>query len=101
MRSMLIGGPGAWIPYPSHSLLTYLGPSTWMIMLDCRAERKLSQVCSEGTYRRVFERLWDLPLTVKHLVVQLGTLICLLKILLRFRRDSYWLVRCGHLSLDN
>lgn len=72
-RSMLIGGPGAWIPYPSHSLLTYLGPSISMIMLDCRAERTLNQVCSETTYRRVFDRLWDLPHTVKHLVVQIGT----------------------------
>jgi hypothetical protein len=54
------------------SLLTYLGPSISMIMLDCRAERTLNQVCSETTYRRVFGRLRDLPNTVKHLVVQIG-----------------------------
>jgi hypothetical protein len=92
-HSMIIGGPGAWIPYPSHSILTYMGPSTWMLMLDCRyechfriiahlnffrpflihrAERTLNTVCSEESYRRVFDRLWNLPYGVEHLVVQLG-----------------------------
>ncbi|CAG7846587.1 SubName: Full=Uncharacterized protein {ECO:0000313/EMBL:CCA69829.1} [Serendipita indica DSM 11827] len=71
-HSMLIGGAGAWIPYPSHSFLTYMGPATAMIMLDCRAERRLDRVCSETTYRRMFDRLWELPASVKHLVVQLG-----------------------------
>ncbi|KAG9057330.1 hypothetical protein FS842_007469 [Serendipita sp. 407] len=72
MLSTLIGGAGAWIPYPSHSILTYMGPQTWMIMLDCRAERTLNRVCSEATYRRMFDRLWELPASVKHIVVQLG-----------------------------
>ncbi|KAG8798807.1 hypothetical protein FRC17_007311 [Serendipita sp. 399] len=72
MRSTIIGGAGAYIPYPSHSILTYLGPQTWMIMLDCRGERTLNRVCSEVTYRRVFDRLWELPASVKHIIVQLG-----------------------------
>lgn len=37
-----------------------------------RAERKLSQVCSETEYRKVFQRLQTLPAHVEHLVVQLG-----------------------------
>lgn len=72
MRSMMFGGPGPYIPYLSHSISTYLGPSTWMVMLDCRAERTLQQVCSEATYRRLFDTLWSLPENVKHVVLQLG-----------------------------
>lgn len=26
IKSMIIGGDGAWIPFPAHSLLVYLGP---------------------------------------------------------------------------
>lgn len=25
-KSVIIGGPGAWTPFPSHSFLSYLGP---------------------------------------------------------------------------
>ena len=35
-HSIIIGGPGAWIPYPSHNFLTYMGPNTSMLLLDCR-----------------------------------------------------------------
>jgi hypothetical protein len=37
MSSLVIGGPGAYIPYPSHSFLTDMGPDQWMLMLDCRS----------------------------------------------------------------
>lgn len=37
-----------------------------------RAERTLNQVCSETTYRRMFDKLWELPSNVKHVVIQLG-----------------------------
>lgn len=35
-QSTIIGGEGAYIPFPSHSILTYMGPKVWMLMLDCR-----------------------------------------------------------------
>jgi len=43
-----------------------------MLLLDCRAERRRDQVCSEYEYQKVFERLRQLPDKVQHLVVQLG-----------------------------
>ncbi|KAG9097813.1 hypothetical protein FRC06_007159 [Ceratobasidium sp. 370] len=71
-RSMIIGGDGPWIPAPSHSLLTYMGPKTRMLLLDCRAERKKDLVCSQTTYNRVFWHLNQLPVGVEHLIIQLG-----------------------------
>ncbi|KAG8739041.1 hypothetical protein FRC10_006236 [Ceratobasidium sp. 414] len=71
-KSMIIGGDGPWIPAPSHSLLTYMGPKTWMLLLDCRAERRKDLVCSETTYNRVFWYLNRLPVGVEHLIIQLG-----------------------------
>ena len=35
-QSTIIGGEGAYIHFPSHSILTYMGPNVWMLMLDCR-----------------------------------------------------------------
>jgi len=72
MKSTLIGGQGAYLPYPSHSILTPIGPTVWLLMLDCRAERKLQQVCSEEQYARVFKRMNELPPGVEHVIVQLG-----------------------------
>ncbi|KZT11642.1 uncharacterized protein LAESUDRAFT_720903 [Laetiporus sulphureus 93-53] len=71
-KSIIIGGDGPFVRFPSHSFLTYLGPQVWMLLLDCRAERKLYQVCSELEYRLVMEKAYALPGTVEHLVVQLG-----------------------------
>lgn len=90
-KSIIIGGPGAWIPYPNHTFLSYLGPSVsarwlshvryrltrfalqvYILMLDCRAERKKDQVCTTFTYDRVFAALKALPAGVEHVVVQLG-----------------------------
>jgi hypothetical protein len=51
--------------------LTYLGPDVYMLLLDCRAERKKDQVCSKLTYDRIFAAIKALP-TLKHLVFQLG-----------------------------
>lgn len=51
--------------------LTYLGPDVYMLLLDCRAERKKDQVCSKLTYDRVFAAIKALP-QLKHLVFQLG-----------------------------
>jgi hypothetical protein len=88
-RSVVIGQMGPYIPYPSHSTLSNLGPQMWTLMLDCRyviyyaclcsvkhvlfsAERRIDQVCSEVEYRKVFERLRYIPQGVEQLIVQLG-----------------------------
>ncbi|KZT44122.1 hypothetical protein SISSUDRAFT_1111790 [Sistotremastrum suecicum HHB10207 ss-3] len=70
--SIIFGGLGPYIKAPSHSFLTYLGPRVYMLLLDCRAERRKNQVCSEVEYRMVFDRLDKLPPEVDHLVVLLG-----------------------------
>ncbi|PPR04970.1 hypothetical protein CVT24_010428 [Panaeolus cyanescens] len=71
-KSTIIGQPGPYVRFPSHSTLHRLGPQTYMLMLDCRAERKKEQVCSREQYQKVFGRLNSLPMGVEHLVVQLG-----------------------------
>ncbi|KAF9009415.1 hypothetical protein BDQ17DRAFT_1348058 [Cyathus striatus] len=71
-KSIIIGERGPFIPLPSHSTLSWLGPQQWLLMLDCRAERKKDQVCSQAEYQKVFQRLNAIPPHVKHLVVQLG-----------------------------
>ncbi|SCZ95844.1 BZ3500_MvSof-1268-A1-R1_Chr8-1g09834 [Microbotryum saponariae] len=71
-KSTIIGGPGAWIPTPSHSFLSYLGPQVYICLLDCRSERKKDQICSRLTYDRVFAELRALPDEVDHLVMLLG-----------------------------
>lgn len=69
---MIIGGDGAWIPFPAHSLLVYLGPKVQMLALDCRAERKLHQICSKEHYERAFGEVRKVPSTTEQLVVLLG-----------------------------
>jgi len=72
-RSVIIGpSNGPYIPFPSHSFLGYMGPQTYILLLDCRAERKKEQVCSQAEYQKVFERLSKLPPSVEHLCVQIG-----------------------------
>ncbi|KAH9923948.1 uncharacterized protein BXZ73DRAFT_50764 [Epithele typhae] len=71
-KSLIIGHTGPYIPYPSHSFLSYLGPHVQILLLDCRAERKKDQVCSQAEYRAVFARLQELSRTVEHLIVQTG-----------------------------
>ncbi|KZT28528.1 hypothetical protein NEOLEDRAFT_1154428 [Neolentinus lepideus HHB14362 ss-1] len=71
-KSIIIGAPGPYVPYPSHSFLAYMGPNVYMLLLDCRAERRKDQVCSPLEYQKVFERLSHLPRHVEHLIVQVG-----------------------------
>ncbi|KAK7014992.1 C-CAP/cofactor C-like domain-containing protein [Favolaschia claudopus] len=72
-RSVIIGASnGPYIPFPSHSFLGYMGPQTYILLLDCRAERKKDQVCSQAQYQKIFERLTQLPPNVEHLCVQIG-----------------------------
>ena len=35
-QSAVIGAPGAYVPFPSHSILSPIGPTAWILMLDCR-----------------------------------------------------------------
>jgi hypothetical protein len=35
-KSLIIGGNGPYIPFPSHSFFAYLGPKTSILLLDCR-----------------------------------------------------------------
>ncbi|KAJ7285690.1 hypothetical protein C8J57DRAFT_1285547 [Mycena rebaudengoi] len=72
-RSAIIGvSHGPYVPFPSHSFLGRMGPQTYILLLDCRAERKKDQVCSPEQYEKVFQRLSQLPSSVEHLCVQIG-----------------------------
>ncbi|KAG8958152.1 hypothetical protein FRC03_009397 [Tulasnella sp. 419] len=71
-KSTIIGGDGPFIPSAGHSMLTYLGPQVYMLLLDCRAERKKTQICSPKTYERIFRQLESLPAEVEHLVILVG-----------------------------
>jgi hypothetical protein len=77
VKSMIIGNPGAWIPFPSHSLLVYLGPKVLMLALDCRAERKLYQVCTKETYAKTFGEVRKMK-GIEQLVLLLGVPIGML-----------------------
>ena len=35
-KSAVIGAKGPFVPYPSHSILSPIGPTAWILMLDCR-----------------------------------------------------------------
>lgn len=35
-KSTVFGGEGPYVPFPSHSTFSYLGPQVWMLLLDCR-----------------------------------------------------------------
>ena len=72
MKSVIIGGEGAWVPFPSHSFLSYLGPQVYILLLDCRIERKKYQICSQVTYDRCFNAIRALPQEVDHLIMLLG-----------------------------
>ncbi|WWC73414.1 uncharacterized protein I206_107381 [Kwoniella pini CBS 10737] len=72
LKSMIIGDKnGPWIPFPSHSLLVYLGPKVSLLALDCRAERKLSRICTPETYAKTFGEVRKLQ-GIEQLVILLG-----------------------------
>lgn len=57
----------------SYSLITQLGPSTAILLLDARSERTQTQVISQESYDQVFAKLeQDMPLTTRHLVLVTG-----------------------------
>ncbi|OBZ75883.1 hypothetical protein A0H81_04778 [Grifola frondosa] len=71
-KSLIIGGDGPFVPFPSHSFLSWLGPHVYILLLDCRAERKKDQVCSQQEYKAVLTRVHALPSGVEHIVVLTG-----------------------------
>lgn len=71
-KSLIIGGEGAFIPYPNHSFLSYLGPKMYLLMVDWRSERRFDQLASKVTYERTEKAVAALPQGVEHLIVLLG-----------------------------
>jgi hypothetical protein len=56
----------------ANSIVTTLGPDVALLSLDCRGERTKYDICRPQTYDRVFKALYDLPYTIKHLVLVTG-----------------------------
>lgn len=72
IKSMIVGAQhGPWIPFPSHSLIVYLGPKVHMLALDCRAERKLTEIVRKDTYDKCFGEVRKVQ-GVEQLVLLLG-----------------------------
>ncbi|KAG2182686.1 hypothetical protein INT44_005666 [Umbelopsis vinacea] len=55
-----------------NSIVTTLGPDVAVLSLDCRGERTKYDICQPSTYDRIFKALYDLPFTVKHLILVTG-----------------------------
>lgn len=66
--------PGAYIGEKSHSVYTRLGPTMAVLGIDCRTERKLTEICSKKTYDILFDKLaQDAKLgKLDHLLLMLG-----------------------------
>lgn len=72
MKSMIIGDKnGPWIPFPSHSILVYLGPKVSLLAIDCRAERRLGRIVTPETYNKVFGEVRKMK-GIEQLVILLG-----------------------------
>ncbi|KAK3804811.1 MAG: hypothetical protein JOS17DRAFT_693125 [Linnemannia elongata] len=55
------------------NILTCLGPSTSMLVLDARSERTKNVVCSDQTYDLAFTKMYnEIPQGTRHLLVQIG-----------------------------
>ncbi|KAK3845010.1 MAG: hypothetical protein J3R72DRAFT_436723 [Linnemannia gamsii] len=55
------------------NILTSLGPSTSVLVLDARSERTKNVVCSDQTYEVAFSKMYnEIPQGTRHLLVQLG-----------------------------
>lgn len=66
---------GPFIKQPSHSVFMRLGKEISLVGIDCRTERKLTEVVSQSTYNIIFARLQkeiDQAPETKHLLVMLG-----------------------------
>ncbi|KAK0529237.1 hypothetical protein OC834_001526 [Tilletia horrida] len=72
-RSLILGYPGTYVPYRNHTFLTYLGPKQQLLLMDCRAERKLDQVVSPEGYGLIFSEVRKrMPSTTEHLTILVG-----------------------------
>ena len=72
LKSVLIGAPATYVQIPHHSFMVYLGPKQYIVLVDCRAERKIAQICTEQSYDRIFKAIRALPDGVEHLTILLG-----------------------------
>jgi hypothetical protein len=55
------------------SNFSFLDPTTCLLGLDCRSERKMDRVISKNNWRLIFKALESrLPATCKHLIVNMG-----------------------------
>ncbi|KAF9896435.1 hypothetical protein BX616_007459 [Lobosporangium transversale] len=55
------------------NILTSLGPTTSILVLDARSERTKNMVCSDQTYDLAFAKMYhEIPQGTRHLLVQLG-----------------------------
>ncbi|KAI8594900.1 hypothetical protein EDD21DRAFT_392626, partial [Dissophora ornata] len=55
------------------SILTSMGPSASLLVLDARSERTKNTICSEQTYNLAFDKMYrEIPQGTRHLLVQLG-----------------------------
>jgi hypothetical protein len=89
IKSLLIGGRGAWIPFRSHSLSAYLGPKVHLLAVDCRAKRRLDRIVSSQTYSILFDEIRKLKgRGIEHLVILLGVPIGAFKFLSSKTRRS-------------
>ncbi|KAK0553272.1 hypothetical protein OC845_001272 [Tilletia horrida] len=72
-RSLILGFPGTYVPYRNHTFLAYLGPKQQLLLMDCRAERKLDQVVSPEGYGYIFSEVRKrMPKTTEHLTILVG-----------------------------
>jgi len=72
-KSMIMAEKGTYMPWRHQSFLTYLGPKQYMLLVDCRAERKVDQIVTKKSYDIIFKRIReDVPAGVEHLVILLG-----------------------------
>ncbi|KAE8223507.1 hypothetical protein CF319_g3470 [Tilletia indica] len=72
-HSLILGYPGTYVPYRNHSFLTYLGPKQQLLLMDCRAERKVDQVVSPEGYGLIFSECKKrMPATTQHLTILVG-----------------------------
>ncbi|ODN78326.1 hypothetical protein L202_03970 [Cryptococcus amylolentus CBS 6039] len=89
VKSLVLGDKnGPWIPHPTHSLLVYLGPKVGMLALDCRAERKLSEIVRPETYAKNFAEARKRFVGVEQLVILLGVPIGKSSFPFFFAKDS-------------
>lgn len=72
MKSVIIGNHAAYVQYPHTSFLTYFGPKQYLLLVDCRSERKVHQICSKESYDKIFDCVRKMPEGVEHLVILLG-----------------------------